>query len=181
MWSSGRIAVSNTAGAGSIPATVAKILNMQYITPAGETGRKVNENIELGKYQLELPSGPGEAPRFEWFKQSELAPADDPPAPVPQEPVEVTDMEAQLQTENALQALEIIDLKARINQNILQIANLKHELKAFTDVYGPKVPAVETTSIDTVNPLISLPDTAAAAAVTAWPTNTPSDNANNPG
>lgn len=167
---------------------------MQYITPAGETGKKVGETpdeFQTKRYQLELPSGPGEAPRFEWFKPDELVPVDDTtglPGPVPQEPVKEMDLEAQLQNENALQAMEIIELKsenadlkaklqvceqtiaslngqldlakaevdrlksveadylARTNSHIMNMAQLKHDLKAFTDVYGPKVPAAPTPS-----------------------------------
>lgn len=169
---------------------------MQYITPAGETGTKVGETppeFNEQKYHLELPSEPGEAPRFEWFLVDELTQVDGTtglPGPVPQEPVEEMDLQAQLQQENAEQALEIIELtqlhetnvksignlarqldtanktiaslqseleqtKAefldRSNKHIMQIAQLKHDLKAFTDVYGPKVPAVPTPSDNATN------------------------------
>lgn len=160
---------------------------MKYITPAGETGTKVGEtpaDFNEQKYHLELPSGPGEAPRFEWFKPDELVPVDDTtglPGPVPQEPVKEMDLEAQLQNENALQAMELIELKSEnadlkdklqvCEQTIaslngqLDLANAEvirlHEAGAA----APPAPAAPTPSADGVPEIISLPTAAAAADV----------------
>jgi hypothetical protein len=155
---------------------------MQYITPAGETGTKTGETpdgLNEKKYQLELPSRPGEAPRFEWFKLSELLAVDGKtglPPQVPQGPIEEMDLMAQLQAENALQAMEIIELKGHIQGLTDSFGNVARKL----DRAEATIASLQG-QLDLANNEVIRLHEAGAATTQAPAAPTPSDNANNPG